>query len=292
MTPSLQTDGSLLLLAPAKLNLFLEILGKRPDGYHELSTLMVAINLCDEIIFRPHRAEILLSCDTPELAVGAENLVVKAAQLLRRSTGCQDGVAIHLRKKIPWAAGLGGGSSDAAATLLGLNRLWKLNLSVVELKELGSQLGSDVPFFLGENAAWCTGRGEILEPLPARIPLHLLLLKPASGCDTAAVYRNLKLPPNPRSGQNLREAFVVGDARRLAAEMFNRLQESAFEMNSEIQAILAELSRTSALGCLMSGSGSSLFAVAEDESHSERLAAELQNQKLPAGTRWWRVRSL
>ena len=157
---------TLRLRAPAKLNLYLRVLGKRPDGYHEIETLFERIDLADELTIEPHPDQLLLTCDAPELSCGEDNLILKAARLLQQVGGTHQGARLHLIKRIPIAAGLGGGSSDAAATLLGLNRLWGLGLTPSRLRELGASLGSDVPFFLAD-APWAIGRGrgEVCEPL-------------------------------------------------------------------------------------------------------------------------------
>src|SRR5262245_8635037 len=164
--PSERDSQSLSLLAPAKVNLFLEVLGKRPDGYHDLETLMVAIDLCDRLEFRPDDSgAVTLTCDDPGLTCGPANLVLKAADRLRRHTNHSGGARIHLAKRIPMQAGLGGGSSDAATTLKGLTRLWSLGLPDSELAKIGAEVGSDVAFFFSPGAAWCTGRGEKVEPV-------------------------------------------------------------------------------------------------------------------------------
>ena len=138
----------ILLRAPAKLNLYLRVIGKRPDGYHEIETLFERIDLADELTLEAHPDQLLLTCDDPTLSCGEDNLVLNAARLLRQVSGTMQGARIHLIKRIPIAAGLGGGSSDAAATLVGLNQLWGLGLEPGRLQELGASLGSDVPFFL------------------------------------------------------------------------------------------------------------------------------------------------
>src|SRR5438874_4139070 len=154
-------SATLILRAPAKVNLFLEVVGKRADGFHAVNTLMVAVSLVDTLEFASADDGLLdLTCSDPALSVGPENLVVRAANVLRRHTGSRAGAAICLTKRIPMQAGLGGGSSDAAATLVGLNRLWGLNLGADVLTTLAASLGSDVAFFLDGPAAWCTGRGE------------------------------------------------------------------------------------------------------------------------------------
>src|SRR5438045_753982 len=176
--------------APAKVNLFLEVVGKRPDGFHELRTLMAAVSLYDTLTFAPAPpGPIRLSCPGVPLSTGPENLVVRAAEALRRYAGTDAGADVVLTKRIPLAAGLAGGSTDAAATLVGLNRLWGLGLSRAELMPLAAGLGSDVAFFLAPPCAWCTGRGEVVEPWPLGARLHLVLVAPPFGLGTADVYR-------------------------------------------------------------------------------------------------------
>src|SRR5580658_7930778 len=229
-----QVGPSLVAYAPAKLNLFLEILGKRDDGYHELETLMVTVNLLDTLIFtEEHSTDIRLRCSgrgvrTEGLAptradlsssaaaesvvpTGADNLVVKAAQLLREYAGVEAGVHITLVKRIPAAAGLAGGSSDAAATLMALNRFWKLKLDNKELQRLASQLGSDVAFFVdGTSAAVCHGRGEIIEPLQVPMGLHFVIARPWTGLSTAHVFKHWRVPERKHSVDDIVQALRTG----------------------------------------------------------------------------------
>src|SRR5438270_3967148 len=168
-TVSATARGSLVVAAPAKLNLFLEVRGKRPDGFHDLETLMVAVDLFDTVELAPGPAgRITIECDPPGLPTGPDNLAYKAADALRRHANRPDlGAAVRLVKRIPAQAGLAGGSSDAAATITGLNRVWELNLSPPDLAAVAAEVGSDVAFFLGGPSAWCTGRGELVTPEPA-----------------------------------------------------------------------------------------------------------------------------
>ena len=210
-----QTSRSLTVLAPAKLNLFLRIVGKRADGFHDLESVMATIGVYDTLVLEATAsAEIELSVvdASPrtlsgamrlEAPVGPENLVVRAANLLRERTGCRDGARIALVKRIPSSAGLGGGSSDCAAALAGLNRLWNLRLSRFELIALAGELGSDVAFFLADAPlAVCTGRGEQLEPLRCPTRLHFVVAKPQSGLSTPAVFQRWsQLHTNPQCEQ-------------------------------------------------------------------------------------------
>src|SRR5439155_11065908 len=172
-------DDAVVVWAPAKVNLFLEVLAKRADGYHEIATLMVAVSLYDRLEFKEDATgKISLTSDEAELDCGPDNLVCRAARLLQERTGCPRGAAVTLGKQIPLAAGLGGGSSDAAATLAGLNELWQLGLPPAQLGALSAQIGSDVAFFFAAPAAWCTGRGEKVSPLPPPPTLWFVLVCP------------------------------------------------------------------------------------------------------------------
>ena len=198
------------LRAPAKLNLFLRVLGRRADGYHEIETVFERLDLADALTFESHPDAVCLTCTDPSLSCGADNLILKAAQLLQRVSGTARGARIHLEKHIPIAAGLGGGSSDAAATLVGLNRLWGLGLDRAALQPLAAQLGSDVPFFLIDAPfAIGRGRGAACEPLPTSCRLTHVLVTPPHRLSTRDVYAGLvpeaSLPVPP------------GNARRCAA---------------------------------------------------------------------------
>lgn len=274
--------GTVFVAAPAKLNLFLEVLGKRPDGYHELATLLVAIDLADDLAFAPaDGVDIALTCDDPGLTTGPDNLILRAARRLREETGSTAGAAIRLTKRIPWAAGLGGGSSDAAAALVGLNELWKLGLSVAELARIGAGLGSDVPFFLGGPAAWCTGRGEVIAPVEPGPSLDFVLVKPAEGLSTADVYRRLKVPAEPRDGAAAKRALAAGDIDGLGAALFNRLQEPAFELSPAAADWHRRLTECGTAGALLTGSGSALFALCRNPQEARRVHDDLSRGRPP-----------
>jgi 4-diphosphocytidyl-2-C-methyl-D-erythritol kinase len=263
--------------APAKVNLFLELLGKRPDGYHEIATLMVAVNLYDTLEFAEEPSgQLVLTCDHPGLSTGPDNLVRRAADLLRRRTGCDRGARIHLIKRIPMAAGLAGGSSDAAAALAGLNLLWNLGLSAAELGRLAADAGSDTAFFFATPAAWCTGRGELVSPAPVARPLHFLLVCPATGLSTAAVYRGATIPEQPVAGDAIRRALARGDAAAVGGLLHNRLQAPAERLCPAVAELTERLARLRPAGVRMSGSGSSLFALGRDRYETVRLARALR----------------
>jgi len=263
--------------APAKVNLFLEVLGKRPDGYHEIATLMLAVRLYDTLVFRAAPAgEIKLECTRKDLSTGPDNLVMRAAQLLRERTGCDKGCHIRLVKRIPMGAGLGGGSSDAAATLLGLNRVWQLGLWRPELAKLGAEVGSDVPFFFHAPAAWCTGRGEVVEPTPVGPSLDFVLLFPPFGLRTADVYARVQ-PGTPRDGAAIRTALAQGTPETIGPLLFNRLQEAATAVDGRIAEYDRRLADLHPAGHLMSGSGSTLFALCTGPAEATRLAEALRS---------------
>jgi 4-diphosphocytidyl-2-C-methyl-D-erythritol kinase len=287
------------VLAPAKINLFLEVIGKRPDGFHDIDTVVLAVELFDELALRIDDAGALsLTSDAPELDTGPENLVLKAAQLLKKRTGCTKGAAIHLTKRIPWAAGLGGGSSDAAATLAGLNELWALGMAVERLAALGAELGSDVPFFFQTPAARCTGRGEVVEAVAVTRALEVVVVKPETGLSTAEVYRRLdpEIPKSEiRNPKSAVEALAEGDVQKLGGSLHNRLQEPAMKLCPPVASLYRQLMAERTAGCLMSGSGSSLFALCRDDREAARVIDDLRRGWPPGNelekTRVFHVRS-
>jgi 4-diphosphocytidyl-2-C-methyl-D-erythritol kinase len=307
--PAGNGPSAVTVWAPAKVNLFLEVVGKRPDGYHELRTLMVAVSLYDTLTFTlAPSGPIRLSCPGVDLSTGPENLVVRAADHLRRQAILRGqpegslGADVVLTKRIPLAAGLAGGSTDAAATLVGLNRLWGLGLGRDELAALAADLGSDVAFFLDPPCAWCTGRGEVVERWPLGARLHLVLVAPPFGLSTAEVYRALDASPptltlpheggGEQSGDEIKAAVRVGDVAAIGRSLHNRLQEPAERLRPELADLLARLKSLGPAGCLMSGSGSTLFALCRDCREAARIGREFR-QGLPAdsGVRVFVVRS-
>lgn len=258
---------SLTLESNAKINLYLKIVGKRPDGFHELETIMVPIGLADTMTFGDHD-EIVMSCDDPSLPTDSRNLVVRAANLLRQQAGLKRGARIELRKRIPVGAGLGGGSSNATFTLKGLNQLWKLGLGQAELEKLAGELGSDTAFFVRNRPAFATGRGEKLRPLHVPEPIHILLLNFGFGSSTAWAYRHFvrgKNAPAPTGEENL-------DARSAADLLWNDLEQPVCGKFPILPMALEFLKKQSGvLGAMMSGSGSTLFAILESESAGQPL---------------------
>ena len=278
----------LVLNAAAKVNLVLEVLGKRDDGYHELVTVMQAVDLSDRITLEA--ADVVeLSSESPGVPVDGRNLAVKAATALRAAAGVTRGVRITLDKRIPVAAGLGGGSTDAAAVLLGLNRLWRLRWPVARLEEVATGLGMDVPFFLRGGAALATGRGERIEPLRGR-SLGVVLVNPRFALSTAEMYGRVT-PEMYTDGGHAKTLCAAGGGRspaRIAASLYNGLQEAAVAMHPVIGRIRAALLAAGALGALMSGSGPTVFGVARSFEHARQI-----RRRLTRGA-WdcWAVRTL
>jgi 4-diphosphocytidyl-2-C-methyl-D-erythritol kinase len=237
--------------APAKLNLFLHVTGRRDDGYHLLQSVFMLIDWCDTLHFE-RRSDSLIHRHDLNTPLPADDLIVRTARLLQSTTGTTQGADISIDKRIPAQAGMGGGSSDAASTLLALNRLWKLNLPLSQLETLGLQLGADVPFFLRGRNAWVEGVGEQITPI-ALPPAHFCVLKPATGIDTASIFRH---PALERSTKPATIAVFAADPYGFG---HNDLQPVAKMLCPEVtQAI--ELLETHGLQAKMTGSGSAVFA--------------------------------
>jgi 4-diphosphocytidyl-2-C-methyl-D-erythritol kinase len=267
--------------SPAKINLLLNILGKRPDGFHELETVMQPVALWDELTFERKPAGVRLSCSHPALPVDASNLVHRAATGFLTTAGINEGVSIRLEKRVPLAAGLGGGSSNAAHALLGLNALFGEPLSGAELARLAAGLGSDVPFFLQDQPAVATGRGEIIqpqEPFAALRGLFLLLIHPGFGVSTAWAYQHLGRYPRALQGERGRAGRLVaalqaGDPSVAARDFYNSLEMPVFAKYPILELFQEFLRERGAVATLMSGSGSSTFALGRDRREAEQLRA-------------------
>lgn len=271
------------LEARAKINLMLDVLGKRADGYHELSTVMQSITLADTLVFRSAGPGIVLRTSHPRLPVDKGNLVYRAAEALAEMHEPLTGVEIWLDKRIPVAAGLGGGSADAAATLLGLNTLWNLGLTMAELRQVAGTLGSDIPFCLSGGTALATGRGEIIRPLPALPPYWVVLVTPPFGVSTAEVYRQLQLTADTAHPQTegVVRAIRQGDLSGLIPQMVNVLETVTEKVHPEIRVIKAGLQAMGAAVSLMSGSGPTVFGLFTAR---EKAAAACRQARKYAGT--------
>lgn len=271
----------LTILAPAKLNLTLEVLGKRTDGYHEIRSLVQTISLCDTLSFEP-ATRTSLECTEPALQ-NQENLVLRAAELLQKTYGHRGGARIKLEKKIPWRAGLGGGSSDAAATLLALNKLWQLQLKTTDLLKLAAQLGSDVPFFIYKGTALIEGMGEKITPLlPASAKSWFVLL----------------VPPIPKMPNKTKQSyarltelhFTTGQFASKAVELwtkssqisppllFNVFDSVAFDIFPELNIYWKHFEQSGATHIHLAGSGPTLFAPLAQENNARALHQHLARQ--------------
>jgi 4-diphosphocytidyl-2-C-methyl-D-erythritol kinase len=272
------------LKAYAKINLTLEVLAKRPDGYHEVASILQTINLSDTLTFEPGKT-LDFHCDVPTLQ-SPDNLVLRAARLLQETSECKKGASIHLTKKIPIAAGLGSGATDSAATLVGLNKLWELHLSLERLAALASKLGSDVAFFLCGGTALAKGRGEEITPLSPVPEFWLVLLKPPTEPlpdKTAQLYSLLsrshytsaqhthKLLAHLNHGGNVDSSFLFNVFERVALNFFPALSD-----------FRSSLIKAGAGSVHLAGSGPTLFALAPDKSRGEAILSRLKKERLDA----------
>jgi len=256
--------------SPCKVNLILNILGKRPDGFHELETVMQPVPIFDSLQFAKAPDSIRLTCNHPGLPVDSQNLVFRAAEKFLNAASIPEGVAIHLEKRIPLAAGLGGGSANAAVTLTGLNELFGSPLSPADLFPLAAELGSDVPFFLQTNPAIATGRGEkvvSLEPFPQFHGMHIILIHPGFGVSTAWAYKNLARFPRDLNGIRGRAERLVYSLQSAPIEsalpdFYNSLEAPVLEKYPLLAIFQEWLRENGAVAAMMSGSGSTTFALA------------------------------
>jgi 4-diphosphocytidyl-2-C-methyl-D-erythritol kinase len=273
------------LIARAKINLYLEILGSRPDGYSEVAMVLQSIHLADRLQLKSRPHGIHLTCDRPEVPADARNLAYQAAELLQKECHSAAGVEIHIEKHIPVAAGLAGGSADAAAVLVGLNQLWGLGLTVGELQSLAARLGSDIPFCIQGGTQLATGRGEVLEPLADWEGIPVLLAKPKHlGVSTAWAYQAFRSRQGSLGGDALPKPTLPTLPQALAALSRQDLPALARSLRNDLEqvvlpeyAIVGELRQAllsaGALGSLMSGSGPTVFGIMP----SLELAAQVRN---------------
>ncbi len=277
--------------APAKLNLFFEVLGKRHDGYHEIETLVYPIDLYDTLYAAEAAGPTRIACHWAsgasgdgawgDVPAGPTNLAVRAVELLAAKAGVNRGLALRLVKRIPSAAGLGGGSSDAAAALLAANTLWNLGWTDTQLGRLGAELGSDVPLFFARRPAVCRGRGEQVEPVAGIGPLHFVVVRPPAGLSTAAVYAACRPAQPARRVEPLVEALVRGDLRQGADLLFNRLQSAADTLSPWVRRLEHELAAADCLAHQMTGSGSCFFGLCRHARQARRVARRLQAKGFP-----------
>jgi len=283
---------SLTLESPCKVNLLLNILGKRPDGFHELETVMHPVNVRDQLSFVRKGQGLELTCNEPGLPVDSNNLVHHAATRFLQAAGIREGISIHLEKKVPVAAGLGGGSGNAAVTLLGLNELFGHPLPSEKLQQLAASLGSDVPFFLQNKPALATGRGERIQPLeffPALRRTAFLLIHPGFGIPTAWAYQQWARYPAALHGQAGRAQKLIAllqtqELRAAAAAFYNSLEAPVLEKYPLLAIYQDFLRAHGAHVALMSGSGSATFAIANNIDDARQLEEKVRAKFGPCWT--------
>jgi 4-diphosphocytidyl-2-C-methyl-D-erythritol kinase len=269
-----------------KVNLLLNILGKRADGYHELETVMHPIKVFDQLSFTRAGPGIQLTCSEPSLPTDSRNLVYRAAAMFLETAKIKDGVRLHLEKKIPLAAGLGGGSGNAAVTLLGLNELFGQALTADQLQVIAASIGSDIPFFLQSKPALAIGRGEQIQPLdffPALRGAAFLLIHPGFGIPTAWAYQQLARFPaalngKPGRAHKLISLLQTAGPKVAGAESYNSLEAPALDKYPLLALFQEFLRANGAAATLMSGSGSTTFAVVEGQAAAEALAEKFQSK--------------
>jgi 4-diphosphocytidyl-2-C-methyl-D-erythritol kinase len=266
----------------AKINLCLRVLGRRADAYHEVETVLHTVGVWDRIALYDHPTDISITVLTGDVPQGEDNLCWQAASRLAERTGIKRGVSITVEKTIPPRSGLGGGSSDAGATLIGLTRLWALDLRLEELEAIAAELGADVPFFLRGGCCLARGKGEKLVPCPD-LSAWLVIVAPERGVSTAQAYAALRrgatlgrrrAPSRPI--QRLIEALKAGDLSSVAAALHNDFEAARIAGIDDALRAKADLLAAGCLGAIMSGSGSAVFGIARDRAHAEKVAAPLR----------------
>ncbi|MBF2047584.1 MAG: 4-(cytidine 5'-diphospho)-2-C-methyl-D-erythritol kinase [Leptolyngbya sp. IPPAS B-1204] len=284
------------LIAPAKINLYLEIIGDRPDGYHELAMILQSIDLADQIDLRANGTEqIRVHCDDPQIPTDSSNLTYKAAALMAKqfpqTYSKFGGVDITIHKRIPMGAGLAGGSTDAAAVLIGMDLMWKLGLTQIEIQEMAALLGSDIPFCVSGGTAIATGRGEQLAPLPSVDFLYAVLAKYRSlGISTPWAYKTYRqqFSQSYVSGDNLLQrrqrvhsgeivaAIQQRDGKRIGQLLHNDLEKVVLPAYPQVEGLRRILAEFNPLGVMMSGSGSTVFALVESKAQAEQIRQQLK----------------
>ena len=272
------TKNVISLKAPAKVNLFLEILGKRDDGYHEIETIMQEIDLADSLQFEETQEGVTLECNDKNIPANQDNLVCKAANLILEECGIRKGVIINLEKNIPVGAGLGGGSSDAATTLKALNSLWKVGLNNEELMEFAAKLGSDIPFFINGKTALCRGRGELITPVEVRNRMDYIILFPRVHISTETIYKNLKidLTKKRKDVSFFLDALKYSEVAGISKLLFNRLEEIIFATYPDLLQVKSTLESFDFCGLSISGSGSAFFGLCNDRHQAEVIKSKIE----------------
>lgn len=259
-------------IAPAKINLTLDTLYKRDDGYHEVSMVMTTVDLNDNLSFEKRRdRKIIIESDHQFVPTDRRNLAYQAAQLMMRRYKIKTGVTINIDKHIPIAAGLAGGSADAAATFRGMNALYNLGVGLDELAALSSELGSDIPFCVYGGTALATGRGEVIERLPRPPHAWVVLAKPSVSVSTKTIYGALKPGKNKPASELMKEAIIDSDYEQILGTLKNDLEEVTVKKYPQVRKLLGNMKESGADGALMSGSGPTVFGIVRKERQSVHL---------------------
>lgn len=274
------TRETLTLPSFAKINLHLRVLGRREDGYHELCTVFQTVSLRDDLTFSEAN-DLVLTCSDPRVAADDSNLVLKAAKLLRAEFGITKGAKIHLEKRVPAPGGLGGGSSNAAIALLGLAKLWNIDVNIEELIILGRQLGADVPFFFYGGTAVGTGRGDVIESIADLENRYILIVTPDADVSTREAFGGLNAPALTKEASK----SILGDCRFDAESLnlqhsvlINDFEISVFRSHPEIGRVKETLIELGARQALMSGSGASVFAIFDTEETRQATLKAIENE--------------
>lgn len=267
----------------AKINLYLDVLRRRRDGYHNIETVFQSVSLYDELAFSEHPEDIVLTCSLPGLDTGASNLICRAAALLKKSTGCTKGARIHLQKNIPLAAGLAGGSGNAAAALAALNRLWQLELPPARLLACARKLGADVSFCLSGGTQAATLKGEVLYPLPPLPPVFFVLIHPDIQVSTPFIYthpllRRSNARPVAGLSSSFRRALRALKKNNWQHLVFNGMEAPAFSEYPQLAELKEQLMERGCDAAAMSGSGPTLFGLFELREKAEQAIAFFQQQ--------------
>ena len=266
----------------SKINLTLNILAKRQDGYHNIETIMQSINLADRVFIKEEKEGIKIKCNHPQVPIDDQSLAYRSAEKILNRCRVTKGVKIEIDKKIPLASGMAGGSANSASILVGINKLFALNLSNEDLRGMGEELGMDVPFCIQNGTALAYHRGEKVTSLsPVNPPLWIIIINPGFEIPTKWAYNNLDLNLIKREKNNTKamlEALKGGGARGIAKNLFNSFEELIIEKYPEIGKIKDRLIEEGALGALMSGSGSTVFAIAQNEEQALKIYKNLKSE--------------
>jgi 4-diphosphocytidyl-2-C-methyl-D-erythritol kinase len=264
----------------SKINLTLNILSRRDDGYHEIETIMQSINLADQVIITEEKEGIKIKCNHPEVPVNANSLAYRSAEKIINRYGIKKGVKIEIEKKIPLASGLAGGSANSATILIGINKLFSLNLSNEDLRGIGEELGMDVPFFIQNGTALAYQRGEKLTPLSSiNPPLWMIILNPGFNISTNWAYNNLDLDSIKREKNNTKamlKALKEGKSQEIAKNLFNSFESLIIKKYPEVGRIKNRLIEEGVLGALMSGSGPTVFGITQNKEEALKIYEKLK----------------